>query len=387
LVKLFEISDKAFNLIDTQYTDNDGFYIFDKVINKPKVSFQLKISFVNDALKLIDGKNILYEFDMPMIENVTDSSINADCIFNEENQYRVLGHIFNCINDAHTFLLDNLSWSRKLINVKYPYKADNSKYTYIIFIGGKMINEIINIATNRAWNRTSMLHEYGHAVMTALYDYNYYVLPKDDFRGDPDANYSHSVYTISEEGFAMKEGWAEFFEALIDDNAFNRPQWKTSNTPNIEYNEWWKGIEKNNIKGELVEGAVASILWDIADTADSKDEKPNIDDDKINGRLNDLWNLIAKYKPSSILEIWNYWIDLDYGQIQSLYYIYKSNGVKTIMPYDLNSDGKIDVADMIIVGSYLGKSVTGSINLSPDINKDNKVDVLDILKVGKNMDQ
>jgi hypothetical protein len=388
-VKLFEVLQESYKLIDTQYTDNDGSYIFSDINNDPERNFQIKVSFENDVLKIIDNNNDFYEFDLPLINNILGDSVNSDCFFNETNQHRVLGHIFNSIMDAYDFLQSNLNWSRKLIIVKYPYESDNtvSKYSYssLYPLNNRIFNELIQIAVGRQWNRTSMLHEYGHAVMTALFDYNIVNLPKSQFKGDPDANYTHSVYTVSDTGFAMKEGWAEFFEALVDDNAFNTTQYGNANTPNIEYNSWWKLINEKNDHGELVEGAVASILWDIADTARSKDEKPDVDDDKIDGKLKELWNLMMSYKPVSILELWDYWIKLNYGKVQSLYSIFTSNGVKVFMPYDVNGDGKIDIADIMMVGSYLGQTVTGTTQFNPDINRDGKVDVMDILMIGKNM--
>ena len=95
-----------------------------------------------------------------------------------------------------------------------------------------------------------MLHEYGHAVMTALYGYNFHNLPYDSFQG------GHSVYTVSDPGFAMKEGWAEFFEALVDDSAYNVTAYANSDTPNIESNDWWTGDidgKGSNARGEMVE--------------------------------------------------------------------------------------------------------------------------------------
>jgi len=376
MVQLFEINQGLSRHIETQYTDKDGLYNF-KNINSEyyELSFQnlqLRISFKNDVLNLIDNNSRTYSFDLPSVSN---SYTYNDYLLNEANQLRGIGHIFNCIMDAHDFLKDNTGWSRKLISVRYPYKSDNSRYTYTYWINGQVFNESIYIGTTCLWDRVSMLHEYGHSVMMALYGYSVRNFPEDQYRDK-----IHLVNTVSDSGFAMKEGWAELFESLIDDNAFNTTQYINAKTPNIEYNDWWKGEDGNNANGEMVEGAVASILWDIADTAKSMDEFPDIDDDGIDGMLTELWNLMMLHRPANIQELWRYWIELDYGQKQSLHSIFTNNGVKVSLPWDLNADGSIDAIDIVLCGSYLGQNIS-----SADFNGDGRVNILDLLMISRNI--
>ena len=331
-VQLYEIIQTKNQLITTVYTDDQGFYSFDNISNPnmEQRSFQLVIAFNNNTLNLVNDKSETYKFDLPPIQNVSGGIISNDYIFNETNQFRCLGHIFNSVVDAGDFLINKLNWSRKKIPTKWPYKEGNtSLYTYTYNVAtGSIVSESLNIAVGKEWDRTTMLHEYGHSIMSALYGYNCNNLPKGSYKET-----IHYVNTVSDVEFAMKEGWAEFSEALFDDNAFNLTQYTNANTPNIEYNEWWKGKDLNNTKGEIVEGTVASILWDIADTAQSKDENPNIDDDEINGMLTELWDTMSKKKPKNIIDFWNYWQDNNYGQIPALYKIFINNSVNvTIKP-------------------------------------------------------
>jgi len=375
MVQLFENE----KLISTTYTDNDGLYSFDAV-NETLQNPQLRISFENDVLRLVDNNNEIYKFDLPLIQNV------SDYLFDESNQHRSLGHIFNTIMDAHDFLQSKLNWSRQRINVKWPYQGqDNSRYTYLFRLNGEISNECICIAVERQWERMSMLHEYGHSVMMALYGYNYRNIPKDNFYGDPDANYSHFINTVSAPEFAIKEGWAEFFEALVDDNAYNTTQYINADTPNIEYNNWWKGKDGNNTKGELVEGVVASILWDVVDTPQSNDEVPNADDDDMNGKLRELWDLMSNYKPSDIIELWDNWVEHGYDQVNALYSIYSNNHVKVILPWDVNEDSKVDFSDLSLASSYFGQSVSSPAGFNPDVNRDGKVNIIDLVIISKNM--
>jgi len=376
-VQLYEIVSDKRTFIATGATDNDGFYVFDDISldNSQKThDIQMNIVFENDILKLVDNANKIYECNAPIIKGISSGSVNCDYCMNESNQYRGLAHIFNTIVSAYDFLIDRLNWSRKKISVKYPYQNDVSYYSYLYkSFKGDIYNECINIAVNRQWVRTSMLHEYGHSVMTALYNYNYYDLPEKTVYLE-----SHTVNSISDKGFAMREGWAEFFEALVDDNASNLTKYIDPNITNIEYNSWWKGDNGVNKQGEVVEGAIASILWDIADTDKSIDESLGVDDDDINGSLEKLWDVVSKYKPNDIIEFWKYWINNNYGQIMELHSIYLNNGVNVSNPYDVNGDSKIDHHDIESLISHFGKKSNGY-----DINGDGIVNIIDLIMLSK----
>ncbi len=329
-VQLYEITQLKNILISTVYTNEEGFYSFENIPNPDMGSrnFQLVIVFSNNVINIINDKNETYKFELPIIQNVAGGVFINDYIFNETNQFRCLGHIFNSIVEAGSFLLNKLNWSRKRINTRWPFKdGQTSLYTYTYRVPmGDIVTETLNIVVGKEWDRTTMLHEYGHSIMSALYAYNHNNLPKGTYK-----DIVHHVNTVSDAEFAMKEGWAEYCEALFDDNAFNLTQYANANTPNIEYNEWWKGKDLNNNRGEIVEGTVASILWDITDTAQSKDETPGMDDDEISFMLPELWNTMSKKKPKTIIDFWNYWQDNGYGQIEALYKVFTDNMVNVTL--------------------------------------------------------
>jgi hypothetical protein len=251
---------------------------------------------------------------------VSDGSILVNYSLDSIHPQRAIGHIFNIFMDEYDYLLEHIGWSRKQIHVKYPF---GTWATYSpSFPDSK---EYIQIPTEFQWERGAILHEYGHAVMKAAYGDNPNNLPKTAFGGSP-----HYIFSVLDAGFAMIEGWAEFMEALVDDNAFNVTGYANRSTPNIEYNDWWTGDvdgRGSNRRGEIVEGAVASILWDISDTALSNDEKPNIDDDGLNGLFPFLWNIMVKHWPQNVIDIWNHWNLEGYGYIDQLRGIYAEHGV------------------------------------------------------------
>jgi hypothetical protein len=373
--------------VDWTYTDDDGYYYIDSVSNaelhgETGRNMWLCVAFENEALEISDSSDRLYTFDSFKSYAAPGGQIRNDLFMDSRNQYRALGHIFNCVMDAYNFTKERLDWYREQVPVQWPM-GGGSKYGYVYStFGGLIFEEYIHIGAGSEWYRSTILHEYGHAVMTGLYDYAFYDLPESWFIND------HWLYTVSDTGFAMKEGWAEFFEAVVDDNAYNLTGYINAPEPNIESNDWWTGDimgEGSNTQGEVVEGSVASILWDIADTSHSRDGSPGEDDDGIDGMLDQLWELVKKHKPENIIEFWDFWIQEGYGQIPALYSIYLDHGVNVVLTCDMNLDGNINIEDLSIIAYNFGKKVSQNIDPSPDINRDGKVDIFDLIICVNNM--
>lgn len=158
--------------------------------------------------------------------------------------------------------------------------------------------------------------------MTAAYGYNPDVLPLDQFPG------VHRVETVSNLGFAFYEGWAEFMEAAVDNNALNVTGFRDKDFPNIESNQWWTGHVNGagqNVRGEVVEGTVASILWDIFDTPDSIDLAPDVDDDNISDGLDTFWEIFTHYTPQNITDVAMTWRQRNLPMLKELEEIYANH--------------------------------------------------------------
>ncbi len=113
------------------------------------------------------------------------------------------------------------------------------------------------------WGPATLYHEYGHALMLASYGgLNYPCAP---FCNTPSP---HTFETSSNPGFAISEGWAEFMAALI----FNSPTCKgCTNFPadmwgNVQTNSWLAKSNPLTSDGNIVEGSVASVFWDLQDS-------------------------------------------------------------------------------------------------------------------------
>lgn len=316
------ISQPEFKVLGKAFTDHDGRYSF-TVSQSPPLSLYIEIKFENDVLYITDSTERTYKFQsLPQTISQT-GDYTIDYTFDSANPYRMLGFIHNTIMDAHDFLSDKLNWSRRRIRVEYP-SGDWPYYHYWWWSDGTIYDESITIPSGWEWKRTTIIHEYGHAVMSALCDYNTHNLPTKRYEG------SHRITTISDRGFAITEGWAEFFEALVDDNAFNVTYWVNSQTPNIEENRWWTGDpmgEGGNRDGSIVEGAIASVFWDIADTAQSHDHQLKKDDDLLDGMLVQLWRVMDEVMPGDILQLWKGWDQLGFGMREELAMIYSQHHI------------------------------------------------------------
>lgn len=134
-------------------------------------------------------------------------------------------------------------------------------------------SEIFSGNTNDPTAASIIAHETGHMIMDQLYETPNY--PKSDYYG------SHSKNTVSDEGFAISEGWAEAMEALStkEYRAQNGTgsSWRLKTQQNIEDNKYiYKDAGVTNVtntsalktSSEMLstEGVNAAMFYDMLDS-------------------------------------------------------------------------------------------------------------------------
>ncbi|UYZ39565.1 MAG: PKD domain-containing protein [Candidatus Methanospirare jalkutatii] len=318
-------------LLQTTHTDANGYYEFDPIDNNDGFLEGGRDIFVvvyadTDAVRVTDGSSV-YSHPTEIVDNVGPDDITGGYLdmgkINVDNDGAF--NIYNTTIDEYQWLNERVDWTREQIEVRWPY-GGWPQHVYIYnTLTGAIIEEWIEVPNGWEWDRHTPLHEYAHGIMLAAYGYNHFNMP-------PAGNYNgHWIYMESDPGFAFIEGWAEFMECAIDndkDYSFN-----TSET--IESNDWADYESFGNWDGSIVEGAVASILWDIFDPSDPNDncEDGFFDDgislgDGISNEFNKLWEIILKDNPKDIDDFWNHWFSTsdetptNFGQKYELKAIY-----------------------------------------------------------------
>ena len=141
---------------------------------------------------------------------------------------------------------------------------DNSNVNRIVIPSN---SEVFNGGMADPSAASVIAHETGHMIMDQLYERNNY--PATNYYG------SHSKNTVSDEGFAISEGWAEAIEALstreYHDNATS---WRIKTHKNIADNKYIfknqgvtdgpnDGVLKNGMEMLSTEGVNASLFYDV----------------------------------------------------------------------------------------------------------------------------
>jgi len=110
-------------------------------------------------------------------------------------------------------------------------------------------------------------HETGHMIMDQLYERPNY--PATDYYG------AHSKNTVSDEGFAISEGWAEAIESISTKDSHNdASSWRIQTQKNIADNKYIfknqgvttgpnDGVLKNGMEMLSTEGVNASLFYDL----------------------------------------------------------------------------------------------------------------------------
>lgn len=396
MVELLEEDEVGYKVALSTYTDNEGFYSFVGVASGMR-TLRLKVSFINDTLKITDGTDGDEIYSFESIINMGDSNFLGDSdrrldldldldhfsykgygdvshnfFLDSQNQHRGLGHIFNCVVEAADFLQERVGWSRARTKIRWPY-GEWPSHTYSYGWTGAIVREYIQIPAGWQWNRTAIFHEWlGHSVMVAMYGYKVGNLPQMG------GYVEHYISMVSDPGFALWEGWAQLSTAVVDDNAFNQTAFTTmSGMPpdNVEI-ESIPNIESNSWRTPSVEGAVAGLLWDIVDTDRSHDGSPGVDDDNMDDLFDDMWDLMITHRPRSILEFVDHWINDGYMQVQDLRDICIEYAIPISFPKgDVNDDGQVSEADVIIVLRFVANLIelTNGQKWAADMDEDGEV--------------
>jgi hypothetical protein len=176
-----------------------------------------------------------------------------------------------------------INWSRSPVIILFPFGDWPQTDGNYILLPDK---------STAGWDHVAVQHEDGHCVMWALYGY----FPSGS---GPDPHY---IFSESSGGFAMVEGWAEFMQCAVDNNTNNLADWYNGHGGNIETNDWFNCVTTGNMDGNIIEGSVASILWDILDPVNIAG-----DNDHMAWGFDEIFTVMKNDHPGDMLAFWNDW--------------------------------------------------------------------------------
>ncbi|MDO9097589.1 MAG: hypothetical protein Q7U60_05675, partial [Candidatus Methanoperedens sp.] len=161
------------------------------------------------------------------------------------------------------------------------------------------------------WDESVILHEYGHFITDSYAD----LFPPNIDYGT-DGIHTWTSHETIETGWI--EGWSNFFQSAVR-HYYNYPLYdryvESYFSRSLE-----NAIEAGDPRGDDVEGAIASALWDIYD---SNQDNIRGGTDTVNMGFDEIWNILDKYDPDTssstknhpwtIYDFWNGWKANNYG--------------------------------------------------------------------------
>jgi hypothetical protein len=376
---------------DHKHTDQNGDVSFscnnDDGVGQGGRDLYLKVYAENDAAWVEDRWDRTYYWSLSkIVSNATDNKTYSygTKTLNQNNTLRKAFEAADACWDARAFTYKWNGWRRSKVEILFPAPdppfKDIPAYFAPAYTPGLSLvpspNDRITLPSWSdppgnlgKWERDTVLHEYGHAVMYSAYGpaslpINY-SKPLDLLKW-----MDHGPTKEVNAQFALMEGWAEFFACAVDDTTAN---YYFSEDENIETNSWWSA-DGSEFDGHRSEGSVASIMWDICDgPVEAPDGTIVPDDEPMHTDFGRLFSLMKSKKPTTAYQLWDQWValwpDLN-TSVGPLCSVYWANGVNKDVypPFGKSVGGSTGVSAR---GSdYQGRTYTNSANVSLDLAAD-----------------
>jgi len=293
-----------FTVVATGKTDDNGFISFfvsnDDGLFQDGLDVLLGIKAENVAARVIDPNSGPYESFTSIVSNVPDGGVvNYGTASPSSDQTNFAHLAADMALEERRWIADKVGFTRSQIDIEFPHSDTSPLFTWN---QGGSFNEIHLPAQNiRAWDEFTMFHEYGHAVMYSAYG------TSPPLGSGPGGGTAHFIYDESSFEFAMNEGWAEFMQAAVK----NRPDKLAGvniDTPycilqggcfgDIETNDFYNWFGSGDFDGDIVEGSIASIFWDILDFGSGDDDNISFGSETIS--FSRIWTVISLDNPTSI---------------------------------------------------------------------------------------
>jgi hypothetical protein len=317
-VELWEIG-YVETILAISETDYNGYYEFNMNMTGSRVVY-VRIYSQSYIVNVVDGVYGGTYYHRTSVATIYEGSTTYMGYYYAPPE-DVWWHAMDYVTDEYLWLEREANWVRSRVEIKYPKGDKPVSYGDSIDLPARNM---------RDWGRPEVLHEYAHCVMYALFGF----FPQgscSDFCQCPQGN--HYFNSVSDSGFAFSEGWADFMQSAVDnkpsntylhnlgdvdgdgisngfattieDNRYpvldywgNVLYWRKWYHGRCPYKPPYTGCPSFNNNGNIVEGAVAGIFWDIFDP---------VNDDPLSMGFYSIWNVLRTYKPVSMVEFLDHW--------------------------------------------------------------------------------
>ena len=277
----------ADDLLGWSYTGSDGSFVFNSISNSDEEGggqdIFARIFTVNSIVSVTTSTNIIYGWQTTTQSDVSDGPVDHGS-WAISGIYRGSWGLYDNVVDGYWWLQNSVGWNRSTVQVRWPYETWPHCHGNVIDVPS---------GSGWEWDREMVLHEYAHCIHYTAYGNSW------PYGSGPNPHY---IYSESSGGFAITEGWAEFYSYAVD----NRSDYIIWPGETIEANTFADRVDSGDWDGNIVEGAVASIFWDIFDGTSGSDEPPW--GDNVDQRFNDLWTVFLNDDPNDMeTQFWNSW--------------------------------------------------------------------------------
>jgi hypothetical protein len=357
-VQLWSENTSADVLLAETAVQTDGYYEFPATNIANPLDVYVKLlcqSLQYDIVRVVDNDDVIYWFRSSTYHNVTGGVVNmGSCSVNPNGIMSWV--IYDNIVDAYFWLLNQTGWTRSEVYARIETNPTGSYCT-----GDGMI-----IHPRDGYDRVVPLHEYAHCVHYEARGGSwpwkgYHPLRYPDSETDP--------------GWALTEGWAEFFQCAVDNNPILT--FGTSTYGSLETTIYADGAlghgDYGDWDGNVVEAAVAQVFWDIFDGV-NPDDFPLWDEfaygDYVPNRFDKLWQVFLNDDPNSLSDVWQSWDPKD-AAMWAVFRHARIDVTRNIAVTSLNPNGRSVVsgesASINVTVTNLGDTLE-TFNLSVSVN-------------------